>query len=351
MKRRMRGWVNRERVLLDRVPRWQVQEELSRQVMEDWERSHAEVVQISSSSDSDDPRDESDGDIVWVRPPDAKRRRATASGNGAGRADMMRQAYNLEKELGPQLAQAPVFRSDLPNRDAVIQSLDLSSAAPDQLPSACVMFEQEPNPSLLASSLNASDSVSAADSEATSGDESTGKASNPACAPTEGESGGSHRSIRLMFKLADATEKGSHLIVEETNDTAASLNYMVVALAAAIVEKCPDCVVDRKRYKTPQVTFAADSGQMQRVGYIKLKFVVRDVDQEEREFTRRYEVLTTCILQCIHGIQSQSEERVFLDINNVQTSSTSPKEHYVARDPANVRIPLFRSTNHLLCSF
>ena len=175
--------------------------------------------------------------------------------------------------------------------------------------------------------------------------------SYPPCAPTEGESGGSHRSIRIMFKLADATEKGTHLVVEETNDTAASLHYMVVALAAAIVEKCPDCVVDRKRYKTPQVTFAADSGQMQRVGYIKLKFVVRDVDQEEREFTRRYEVLTTCILQCIHGIQSQSEERGFLDINNVQTSSTSPKEHYVTREPANVRIPLFRSTNHLLCSF
>ena len=306
---------------------------------------------MPSSSDPDDSDDDPDGDCTWVKAPDAKRQRATASGNGAGRADMMQQTLEMTRALGSQLAQAPAARLDPPNRDTVSHSRDLSSALPTQLSSACVMFEPEPSQSLLASSLNASDSFTAPDGDVASADGSIEKASHPACAPTEGETGGSHRSMRIMFKLAEPTAKGTHLVVEETNDTAASLNYMVIALAIAIAERCPECVVDRRRYKTPQVTFAADSGQMQRVGFIKLKFVVRDEREEEHEFTRRYEVLTTCILQCIHGIQSQSEEKGFFDINNVETSPTSPKEFYVTREPSTARLPLFRSTNHLLCSF
>ena len=298
-----------------------------------------------------DPSDDSDGDCVWLEVPAAKRQRATASGDGAGRTDMMQQTLEMTRVLGSQSARAPVAGLDPPNRDTVSHSRDLSSALPTQLSSACVMFEPKPSQSLLASSLNASDSFTPPDDDVASADGSTEKAGQSACAPTEGETGASHRSMRIMFKLAEPTAKGTHPVVEETNDSAASLNYMVIALAIAIAERCPECVVDRGRYKTPQVTFAADSGQMQRVGFIKLKFVVRDVNQEEHEFTRRYEVLTTCILQCIHGIQSQSEERGFLDIHNVETSSTSPRELYVAREPATVLIPLFRSTNHLLCSF
>ena len=136
-----------------------MQEKLSRQVRKDWEKSHPEIVQIPSTSDSDYVSDESDGDCVllkvpvvhgnrcqWVKVPAAKRQRATASGNGAGRADMMQQTLEMTRALGSQLAQAPVAstRLDSPNRDTVNHSRDLSSAVPTQLSSACVMFEREP---------------------------------------------------------------------------------------------------------------------------------------------------------------------------------------------------------------
>jgi hypothetical protein len=99
------------------------------------------------------------------------------------------------------------------------------------------------------------------------------------------------------------------------------------------------------------MTLAAENSQMARVGYIKVKGVLINDKKEEIEVVRRYEVLTRCILQLIHGIKAQSEDEGCLGIHNQQSSATMKPETYVIRHPSTNFIPLNRQANHLELSF
>ena len=133
-------------------------------------------------------------------------------------------------------------------------------------------------------------------------------------------------------------------MIDETNDTDACLNYMILDLALAINEKCTECVVDKGKY-------SADAGEMARVGFVKLKFVICNRNKQEVEVVYRYELLTKCILQCIHGMKSQSLERGFMNVHAQESSATMDPETYCMRDPAVNVFPVVRQANHLGLSF
>ena len=171
------------------------------------------------------------------------------------------------------------------------------------------------------------------------------------CPPTKGTTCASHRSMQLLFQLKEAQDGKNYLKVDETNDTGACLNYMVLDLALAINDKCPECVVDKGKYVSAKITYSADAGEMARVGFIKLKFIVRNKSKQEVQIVRRYELLTKCILQCIHGMKSQSIERGFLDVHAQESSATMSPETYCAREPSVNVFPVVRQANHLELSF
>ena len=169
--------------------------------------------------------------------------------------------------------------------------------------------------------------------------------------PRVGTTGGAHRSIEALFELQEGNDKGNYLAVDETNDTAAGLDYIVLELAEAIMERCPDCIVDKKQYVDSKKTVSADGGEMSRVGYLKLRFIIRNLNNEDVVTTRRFEVLTKCILQMIHGIASQSEEQGHMNIHAQMSSATMVQETYEIRFPKRQLYPLRRQTNHLRLSF
>ena len=157
--------------------------------------------------------------------------------------------------------------------------------------------------------------------------------------------------MQLLFQLKEAQDGKNYLKVDETNDTGACFNYMVLDLALAISDKCPECVVEKGKYVKEKVTYSADAGEMARVGFIKLKFMARNKSKQEVQIVRRYELLTKCILQCIHGMKSQSTERGFLDVHAQESSATMSPESYCAREPATNVFPVVRQANHLELSF
>ena len=174
---------------------------------------------------------------------------------------------------------------------------------------------------------------------------------NTGSVPVVGNDGSSHRSITIKFPLDETKDSGKFLAADETNDTGAGLDYIVLDLAEAIAQKCSGSVIEKQRYAKPQMTLAAENSQMARVGYIKVKGVLINDKKEEIEVVRRYEVLTRCILQLIHGIKAQSEDEGCLGIHNQQSSATMKPETYVIRHPSTNFIPLNRQANHLELSF
>jgi hypothetical protein len=184
---------------------------------------------------------------------------------------------------------------------------------------------------------------------ATSSDSETMSFSN--CEPSVGHNGSSHRSLTMLAELKKPIAKGSYLAYQETLDTGAGLDYMVMEVMEALIEFCPNVIVEKKRYAVPLTTVAADEGQMQRVGFIKVKVIARNDKGQDVEVRRRYEILTKCILIAIRGIQGQSEDRGFLDVHNQDSSATMNPETYCVRDPATNIFPLVRANNHLEPSF
>ena len=184
---------------------------------------------------------------------------------------------------------------------------------------------------------------------ATSSDSETMSFSN--CEPSVGRNGSSHRSLTMLAKLKKPIAKGDYLAYQETLDTGAGLDYMVLEIVEAMVKYCPDVIVEKKRYAVPLTTVAADEGQMQRVGFIKVKVIIRNNKGQDVEVQRRYEVLTKCILIAIRGMLGQSQDRGFLDVHSQDTSPTMTAETYTVRDPATNFFPIVRANNHLEPSF
>jgi hypothetical protein len=110
-------------------------------------------------------------------------------------------------------------------------------------------------------------------------------------------------------------------------------------------------IVEKKRYAVPLTTVAADEGQKQRVGFIKVKVIIRNIKGQDIEVQRRYEILTKCILIAIRGMLGQSQDRGFLDIHSQDSSATMDPETFCARDPAANLFPIVRANNHLEPSF
>ena len=171
------------------------------------------------------------------------------------------------------------------------------------------------------------------------------------CQARKSESIASHRSLSMFIGLEKPKPKGAYFVVDETNDTGAGLNYMVMDVAKAIKDYCPKALLELKRYKTPLGTVVADRGVVKRVGYAKVQFMLRDVNRNEIPITRRYEILEDCILQVIHGIASQTEEQGFLDLVPGNVPKGSSKEQYIRRHPASNHFPLYRQQNNLSFSF
>ena len=171
------------------------------------------------------------------------------------------------------------------------------------------------------------------------------------CEPSIGLNGSSHRSMTLLAELKKPTDKGNYLAYQETLDTGAGLDYMVMEVMEALIKFCPSVIVEKKRYAVPLTTVAADDGQMQRVGFIKVKVIIRNDKGQDVEVQRRYEILTKCILIAIRGIQGQSEDQGFLNVHNQDSSATMKPETYCVRDPATNVFPIVRANNHLEPSF
>ena len=186
------------------------------------------------------------------------------------------------------------------------------------------------------------------------GDDPTGdprSTSFSTCEPSIGLNGASHRSLTMLAELKKPLSKGTYLAYQETLDTGAGLDYMVLDVAEALCKFCPNIVMKKERYKVPLTTIAADEGQMQRVGYIKVKVIMRNNKGQDIEVQRRYEILTKCILIAIRGMQGQSQDRGFLDVHSQDSSATMTPETYTVRDPMTNIFPLVRANNHLEPSF
>jgi hypothetical protein len=59
-----------------------------------------------------------------------------------------------------------------------------------------------------------------------------------------GNDGSSHRSITIKFPLDETKDSGKFLAADETNDTGAGLDYIVLDLAEAIAQKCSGSVIE-----------------------------------------------------------------------------------------------------------
>jgi hypothetical protein len=147
----------------------------------------------------------------------------------------------------------------------------------------------------------------------------------------------------MLAELIKPITKGSYLAYQETLDTGAGLDYMVIDVVEALVKFCPIVIVEKKRYAVPLTTVAADEGQMQRVGFIKVKVIIRNDKGQDVE--------KKCILIAIRGMLGQSQDRGFLDVHSQDSSATMDPETYCARDPATNLFPLVRANNHLEPSF
>ena len=155
----------------------------------------------------------------------------------------------------------------------------------------------------------------------------------------------------MLAELSKPLAKGSYVSYQETLDTGAGLDYMVIDIAEAISQFCPGAIVEKGRYKKPLTTISADEGQMQRIGFVKIKVISRNTRGQDVEVQRRYEILTKCILIAIRGMKGQSEDRGFLDVNAQESSATMSPECYVVREPCDNKFPLVRANNHLALSF
>ena len=161
----------------------------------------------------------------------------------------------MDMQLSPQsprqslLSNVDLFHQSEANLSMLerIQNVFGSSTATDELP--------PPDP--LGAFLEADKMVLAT---ATSSDSESMSFSN--CEPSIGRNGSSHRSLTMLAELKKSIDKGTYLAYQETLDTGAGLDYMVIDVVEAILKFCPGVLVEKKRYKTPLTTIAADEGQM-----------------------------------------------------------------------------------------
>ena len=168
-----------------------------------------------------------------------------------------------------------------------------------------------------------------------------------ACAPHKGNSGGCHRSVTVRVLLDATTSAGSSVEADETIDTAAGLNYCVLALATRFILKCSKQIVSKGRYAKPAMTYAANETSMARLGWFVIKLTVKNTKGEFIEKERRYEIIEKCVLSMIQGVAEQSKSRAYLDIHDGITSGTMEKELFVERFPQRNEYPARRQVNHV----
>ena len=175
---------------------------------------------------------------------------------------------------------------------------------------------------------------------------------NPPVIARKGTTVESHRSLSIIIPLDMAiVDMGNFLQIDETNDTGAGLNYMILAIATAIKARCAESIISMGRYKTPRTTTAANHGGIQRIGYMKIRTYCKNVQGNLTEFITRYEIIDTCILSVIRGVGEQARQdgrmRLTALSSDPKINPNPPKEHYQISHPHDDSFVVHRQINHV----
>ena len=103
-------------------------------------------------------------------------------------------------------------------------------------------------------------------------------------------------------------------------------------------QKAPECIIEFKGYSTKDKSkhsVDASGNSMTRLGYAIIRETVTSIDNVAVELIRRYEILQTCIIPVILGLETTTKEQILLNVNE-----EGVRETLIIRKPKVVEIPI-----------